>query len=1365
MSLTNFVEPQPSLAWTFESSNVDYVTNLTPSAQVSPGPGQLVGSAALVTDAPTSNTAVYFPGTGNDYMNLGISSPTNFDLKTSNCFVEAWCYIGDSGGYLPISSKAMIPSGTSCWLFSIINSKIDIRIKPQDFSVAFYSCTGSTTITSGRWYHFAFSYVSLTSTTGTMYVFVDGVSDATGVSFPSPGPLFDSNIPYTIGNSRGSIANGYIRDLRVVQGGVVPTTNFTPLASAPFSYASPGYVPNMGTTVFTLLGQFITYVPGKYLNSMRLTQTVPSSGANNYVLWSMGSSPINIDATGITVSAWVNFNTFSGSFVSIYDSFSNVIGLSMTSALTRTGQGFSGTQQLKNATTISATNSTGTWYHVALTYDSTSVILYRNGVGSTPIATGSTGGVVITGLRVGSQANNINPSYSGYQSADCTLEDLRIYNTALTASQVQSIYTQGGAPASNFRVMPQPSLAWDFNGTTTPYIGTVSSTAVNGSITYGTGKYAQDIIMNGTSNIVYNISDQIVLDTGFTIAFWLKPLNVTTAGWIYDISATNYSDRLYASIQNNGYLSFVYLGFAFYSPYPLSVGTWYHITVTLVAGMMTLYWNGTYSAQSAQSTTGVILANKLSIAALVGGQGPNINAEYDDLRVYNTALSAAQVQSIYRAQGMPSRGVVGSNDRQIYVAPVGTYPTYTPTSGAQFPVFNTSNVSFYSSGGTSGGTAGQYLNFGSQTFNMSMGFSAVCQFAFTNGIGFWERIFDFSNGADSDNILFSRNYTSTILTFEIYNNNVSLGKLSTPAVLNQNQVYTAIVVYNPYIGQYGTAYIYFQGATYSLTYTAAPRSLNRTLTYVGRSAFSGDAYSNVNINYLSVYNRVLTSDEINMPLPTPQITLKGAPLFNQISQSAASSAVGAFSLRAVNGVTAKAVQVQAHPVVTWPPIAFTGGGDFTATGTYNGVTNGVYKSRDSFSPTSSAGSSWVLFDKNDSTYYIGTSASYNTNTGVYLGSNSTTISSVSVLGEWVQLQSPVSFILRNYTITSRPNLTSQAPTTFWIAGSNDGTTWSNVHYQGGITLPPVVGLNITVPQTSNSLAYSYYRLVASVLGNSTDTNFRNVLAFVTWDINGDAPSYAPNPAQDFYADERGNLLTAPVVGTTLQNWLGGATGYVTKWYDQSGKGNDASQNTAANQPIIQRATKGPGYSALFNGTTNYMNFGSSTILNGTNYSVCASTRRNASGSNKYYIGSNGGGSTRQNLAVGYFDNTTIIINEGGYATSTVVPAYSAGSEPTGYDFVMLSQTTGAYCFCWRNGTSYPGGNTGVNLPLNSAGVGIIGAVATNGSYAGYFSGEMFEILVLTSSLFDLSGSSIGQLSPIPSVISQIYQNQLGAYGT
>jgi hypothetical protein len=177
-----------------------------------------------------------------------------------------------------------------------------------------------------------------------------------------------------------------------------------------------------------------------------------------------------------------------------------------------------------------------------------------------------------------------------------------------------------------------------------------------------------------------------------------------------------------------------------------------------------------------------------------------------------------------------------------------------------------------------------------------------------------------------------------------------------------------------------------------------------------------------------------------------------------------------------------------------------------------------------------------------------------------------------------------------------------------------------------------------------------------------------------------------------------------------------------------------------------------------------MNFGSSTILNGTNYSVCANTRRNVSGSQKYYVGSNGAGGANQNLSVGYYTDASIIINEGAYATGATVPAYSAGSEPTGYDFVMMSQSSGMYAFSFRSGTSYSGGGSTLTTPLNTAGVGIIGAVATNGTYAGYFSGEIFELNIFTTSLFDLSGSIIGQLTPIPSIIQTIYQNQFGYTG-
>jgi hypothetical protein len=59
--------------------------------------------------------------------------------------------------------------------------------------------------------------------------------------------------------------------------------------------------------------------------------------------------------------------------------------------------------------------------------------------------------------------------------------------------------------------------------------------------------------------------------------------------------------------------------------------------------------------------------------------------------------------------------------------------------------------------------------------------------------------------------------------------------------------------------------------------------------------------------------------------------------------------------------------------------------------------------------------------------------------------------------------------------------------------------------------------------------------------------------------------------QDFYADRLGNLLTYPVTGQPLAIWLGGATGYVAMWYDQSGKGNHMSCSSTGIQPKIDTA--------------------------------------------------------------------------------------------------------------------------------------------------------------------------------------------------
>jgi len=240
---------------------------------------------------------------------------------------------------------------------------------------------------------------------------------------------------------------------------------------------------------------------------------------------------------------------------------------------------------------------------------------------------------------------------------------------------------------------------------------------------------------------------------------------------------------------------------------------------------------------------------------------------------------------------------------------------------------------------------------------------------------------------------------------------------------------------------------------------------------------------------------------------------------------------------------------------------------------------------------------------------------------------------------------------------------------------------------------------------------------------------------------------------DFYADERGNLLTAPVVGTRLQNSLGGATGYVTKWYDQSGKGNDAIQNTAAAQPIIQRATKGPGYMCLYSGTQG-LTFGAYNLLNNTNYTTCGVVRRTAVPAvTNYYLSGNGGvNDTDRKFHSGYRTSTLLTLAHYSDDTDLAVPSFlTSSTEPTAYNYMMVGTGRSGRLYSYSSGTLYSTTRTYVGY-LNQA----EGSSFSIGGGFGSFTGEIYELLVFTQSLYDLDGTTS---------INQIYQNQLSYTGS
>ena len=214
------------------------------------------------------------PGTTGSYMNLGSLVPTNFDFRSQNLFVEAWVLINSyASGAAQVIINRVNPVGTTYlnldWVFYI---DLDSKCKFHTVSGASVTvATHPTVIPVSKWTHVAASY---NSSTNSVILFVAGSPNTSTTLIASP--QFDSTKATLVGMGAGGnyLLNGYIQDLRVVSGGSIPTTSFTPV-TAPFSTASPTYVSGMGTTVLALASQ---YFQKNYSNTLTSSTTTTSGG-------------------------------------------------------------------------------------------------------------------------------------------------------------------------------------------------------------------------------------------------------------------------------------------------------------------------------------------------------------------------------------------------------------------------------------------------------------------------------------------------------------------------------------------------------------------------------------------------------------------------------------------------------------------------------------------------------------------------------------------------------------------------------------------------------------------------------------------------------------------------------------------------------------------------------------------------------------------------------------------------------------------------------------------------------------------------------------------------------------------------------
>jgi len=155
---------------------------------------------------------------------------------------------------------------------------------------------------------------------------------------------------------------------------------------------------------------------------------------------------IDVGGTAFTLSGWVNADAFA-SFRRIVAKATGIQTDNTWWALTTESNGNIPRFQLKTIDGVT-TNVVGTtamqagqWYHLAGVYDGTSMRLYVNGVEE---ASAAKSGEIATDSTVETWVGDAPPT--GGRGWDGRIDDVRIYNVALSAAEVESLYT-GDTPA------------------------------------------------------------------------------------------------------------------------------------------------------------------------------------------------------------------------------------------------------------------------------------------------------------------------------------------------------------------------------------------------------------------------------------------------------------------------------------------------------------------------------------------------------------------------------------------------------------------------------------------------------------------------------------------------------------------------------------------------------------------------------------------------------------------------------------------------------------------------------------------------------------------------------------------------------
>lgn len=304
----------------------------------------------------------------------------------------------------------------------------------------------------------------------------------------------------------------------------------------------------------------------------------------------------------------------------------------------------------------------GEMHHVALTYDRASgeAVIYRNGEAAAREHLGSFTPDTTRRIVLGRQP----PSWA----FDGILDELALYNRALSSNEVAAIHAAGSAGKCKPACVPPPSSLvgwWSGDGHAFDLTTNHNDAKLQGGITYAPGKVGRAFdLTGGNKSVVIPDSPSLELTNQFTIEAWVNTATLSEGVG----GGRGIVSKVGGAAGNNGYqfvfrANFTSLLGNFNSPgqpwpsssisaalpTPVAPGVWMHVAWTYDQSAMKLYFNG---QPIATNVIGPLeIATSASNLRLSGDDNGNgfWDGLIDEVSICSEALSAGQIAASYTA--------------------------------------------------------------------------------------------------------------------------------------------------------------------------------------------------------------------------------------------------------------------------------------------------------------------------------------------------------------------------------------------------------------------------------------------------------------------------------------------------------------------------------------------------------------------------------------------------------------------------------------------------------------------------------------------------------------------------------------------